>query len=226
MLNWDALPKRLKTEEVAPYYNALCEKAISLAFKRVFDIALSLALIALALPLMAVIAVIVKWESPGPAIFRQVRITAGLRTFRILKFRTMVVNAEAAGLSLTLANDSRVTKIGRLLRRFRLDELPQLFNILQGDMSFVGARPEVPKYVEKYTSEMMATLLLPAGLTSMASIHFKDEERLIGSAEDADAYYVQQILPMKMEENLQYIKNYRFVSDIGIIVKTIAAVLR
>ena len=148
-------------------------------FKRVLDILLSLIMLVFLIVPIIVISIMVKATSKGPVMFRQERVTTYGRKFKILKFRTMVVNAESLGTQVTTDHDDRVTKIGRKLRKYRLDELPQIFNVLSGSMSFVGVRPEVPKYVEQYEDVYYATLLMPAGITSPASIQYKDEEKLL-----------------------------------------------
>lgn len=225
MKAFDKLPAPFQTEEVRPYYEALQKKTGARVAKRVFDIIVALImLVFLILPIL-VIAVIVKATSPGHIFFRQERVTSYGRHFRIFKFRTMVENAEALGTQVTTDADSRVTPIGRFLRKYRLDELPQVFNVLGGSMSFVGTRPEVPRYVEQYKDEYYATLLLPAGITSLASIMYKDEEKLLSSAEDADRVYVRDVLPEKMKYNLAYIKNFGFFSDIKLMFKTVKEVV-
>ena len=158
--------------------------------------------------------------------FRQVRVTQYGKQFRIFKFRTMVNNADKIGTQVTTKNDARVTKVGKFLRKCRLDEIPQLLNIILGDMTFVGTRPEVVKYVDKYTDEMMATLLLPAGVTSEASIQYKDEELLLAHADDADETYINEVLPEKMKYNLRSIETFSFSSDIRTMLRTVAAVLK
>ncbi len=225
MKAFDKLPAPFQTEEVRPYYEALQKKTGARVAKRVFDIIVALImLVFLILPIL-VIAVIVKATSPGHIFFRQERVTSYGRHFRIFKFRTMVENAEALGTQVTTDADSRVTPIGRFLRKYRLDELPQVFNVLGGSMSFVGTRPEVPRYVEQYKDEYYATLLLPAGITSLASIMYKDEEKLLSSAEDADRVYVRDVLPEKMKYNLAYTKNFGFFSDIKLMFKTVKEVV-
>ncbi len=225
MKAFDKLPAPFQTEEVRPYYEALQKKTGARVAKRVFDIIVALImLVFLILPIL-VIAVIVKATSPGHVFFRQERVTSYGRHFRIFKFRTMVENAEALGTQVTTDADSRVTPIGRFLRKYRLDELPQVFNVLGGSMSFVGTRPEVPRYVEQYKDEYYATLLLPAGITSLASIMYKDEEKLLSSAEDADRVYVRDVLPEKMKYNLAYTKNFGFFSDIKLMFKTVKEVV-
>jgi len=215
----------MRLPEVRPYYNALEKKRVSLLLKRGFDFVAALLLTVILSPVLLVLAVCVKIESPGPALFRQKRVTRYGRAFRICKFRSMVADAEARGGQVTVKSDSRVTRMGRLLRGSRLDELPQLFNILTGNMSFVGTRPEVPKYVAAYTPEMAATLLLPAGVTSLASIKYKDEAELLAGAADADEVYIQKVLPEKMKYNLEEIEKFSFFRDLKTMVKTVSAVI-
>lgn len=224
MKKWDKLPDVMKTDEVKPYYLALKRKTASLIIKRVFDIIVSLILLILLSPVFLVISIMIKTDSKGPVMFRQVRVTQYGKTFRIFKFRTMVTDAEKLGTQVTVDNDSRITKTGNRLRKCRLDEIPQLLNILKGEMSFVGTRPEVEKYVNCYTPEMMATLLLPAGVTSTASIAYKDEDRLLKDAVSPDGVYVKQILPEKMKYNLEYLKNFGFFYDIRVMIRTVTAV--
>ncbi len=225
MRKWEALPENLRTEAVRPYYDALCKKKLSLAAKRVFDIFASLVLLIFLSPLFLILAIAIKAESPGPVFYRQVRVTQYGKTFRIFKFRTMVNNADKKGTLVTVSGDSRITRVGRLIRRCRLDEVSQLIDVLRGTMSFVGTRPEVPKYVEGYTPEMLATLLLPAGITSEASIRYKDEDRLLAGAEDADAVYMDTILPEKMKYNLDSLMQFSFWGDIATMLRTVLAVL-
>lgn len=224
--NWEDLPDSMRTPEVKKYYMILKHKPFDLLLKRLFDIVVSLLLIILLSWLMGMIAIWIKCDSKGPVMFRQIRITTGGKEFRIFKFRTMVTDAEKLGTQVTVGQDPRITKSGRFLRKFRLDELPQLFNVLAGDMSFVGTRPEVPRYVAQYTSEMWATLLMPAGITSEASIQYKDEDRLLEGAENPEQTYVDIILPEKMKYNLQYIRKFRFWRDLKIMVQTVVAVLK
>lgn len=224
MKKWDSLPDVMKTDEVKPYYLALKKKTGSLIVKRLFDITVSLILLILLSPVFLVISIMIKTDSKGPVMFRQVRVTQYGKTFRIFKFRTMVTDAEKLGTQVTVDNDSRITKTGNRLRKCRLDEIPQLLNILKGEMSFVGTRPEVEKYVNCYTPEMMATLLLPAGVTSTASIAYKDEDRLLKDAVSPDDVYVKQILPEKMKYNLEYLRNFGFFYDIRVMIRTVTAV--
>lgn len=224
MKKWDSLPDVMKTDEVKPYYLALKKKTGSLIVKRLFDITVSLILLILLSPVFLVISIMIKTDSKGSVMFRQVRVTQYGKTFRIFKFRTMVTDAEKLGTQVTVDNDSRITKTGNRLRKCRLDEIPQLLNILKGEMSFVGTRPEVEKYVNCYTPEMMATLLLPAGVTSTASIAYKDEDRLLKDAVSPDDVYVKQILPEKMKYNLEYLRNFGFFYDIRVMIRTVTAV--
>lgn len=221
---WEQLPDEFRTDVVKPYYDALSKRKASLFFKRVFDVIVSfIAIIILSLP-MLIVAILIKCDSRGPVFFRQERVTTFGAKFRIHKFRTMVNNADKMGTSVTIGNDCRITKIGSKIRDHRIDELPQLFDVLSGNMTFVGTRPEVVKYVDRYTDEMMATLLMPAGVTSIASIEYKDEAELLEKAEDADDVYVNEILPEKMKYNLQSVKEFGFFKDIGVLFKTVAAV--
>jgi lipopolysaccharide/colanic/teichoic acid biosynthesis glycosyltransferase len=221
---WEKLPNFMRTAEVRPYYDSLRKNTFSLIFKRLFDIIGSLILlIFLAIP-MTVIAVMIKLDSPGPVFYRQERVTSYGKHFRIHKFRTMVDKADTIGSTITVCNDSRITKVGRRLRSRRLDELPQLFDLLSGNMSFVGTRPEAVKYVEKYKPEYFATLLLPAGITSEASIRFKDEDKLLNATDDVDKVYVEEVLPQKMKWNLCGIKDFSLYLDVKIMFKTLFSV--
>ena len=225
MRAWDALPEFMRTEETRYYYDILCKKKFSLAMKRLFDIAASAIMLVILSPVFLVLAVFIKIDSPGPVFYRQERVTAYGRRFRIHKFRTMVNHADKKGSLVTVSNDSRVTRVGRFIRRCRLDEIGQLLDVLRGDMSFVGTRPEVPKYVAAYTPEMMATLILPAGITSLTSIQYKDESKLLDAAEDPDAVYIEQILPEKMKINLKSLKDFSFWGDMRIMFMTVWSVL-
>lgn len=225
MKKWEKLPEKFQNEAVKPYYEILRHKTGSLLLKRVFDVFVAVILTLIALPFMLIIAVWIKCDSKGKVFFLQRRVTTYGRVFHIVKFRTMVSNAEKLGTQVTVSNDSRVTRAGRFLRKCRLDELPQLFNVLKGDMSFVGTRPEVERYVDRYTDEMLATLLMPAGITSLASIKFKDEEKLLNGAENPDEVYVRTVLPQKMAYNLEYIKKFHFFYDIKLMFQTFFAVI-
>lgn len=222
---WDDLPEFMKTEEVKPYYEALKKKRFSLVLKRAMDLVGGVVLLVLLAIPIAIIAVMIKLDSEGPVFYRQERITTYGKHFRIHKFRTMVSNADKIATAVTVGNDSRITRIGAKLRGCRLDELPQVLDLITGDMSFVGTRPEAVKYVEKYKPEYMATLLLPAGITSEASIRYKDEAELLGAADDVDRVYVEEVLPGKMKYNLESIRKFSVVSDIATMVRTVFAVL-
>lgn len=224
LLKWEKLPTELQTEAVRRYYDILQKKKTQLVLKRAFDIAVSLILLIVLSPVFLVLAVAIKLDTRGPVFYRQTRVTQYGRHFRIHKFRSMVQGADKGSL-VTVGGDSRVTATGRLIRRCRLDEISQLIDVLRGDMTFVGTRPEVPKFVEGYTEEMKATLLLPAGVTSLASIYYKDEDRLLEGAEDPDSVYLQRVLPEKMFYNLRAIREFSLPGEMGIMVKTVLAVL-
>lgn len=226
MKKWENLPKELQIEEVREYYDALQLHKGGLLAKRIFDIIMSSILLVFVSPILLVLGALIKLDSPGPVMFRQVRVTTYGKEFYIFKFRTMVNHADKMGSQVTTKGDARVTRMGKLLRGCRLDELPQLVNILKGEMTFVGTRPEVPKYVQCYTDEMKATLLLPAGVTSRASIEYKDEERLLENAENADEVYIRQVLPEKMKYNLEAIKKFGFLEDIKTMFATVIAVIK
>lgn len=221
---WDELPEFMRTDAVKEYYDILSKKTVSLALKRIFDVAVSFLMLIILCPVMLVIAVMIKLDSKGPVFFRQERITRYGRVFRIYKFRTMVDRADKMGSLVTVENDNRITRVGKMLRKIRLDELPQLINVLNGDMTFVGTRPEVKRYVDAYTDEMNATLLLPAGITSQASIKYKDEDELLAGADDVDKVYIEQVLPGKMRYNLESVRNFCFVSELVTMVQTVIAV--
>lgn len=230
LAQWDKLPEELKTDVIRRYYDLLLKRKGSLLIKRGFDFIVSLVMIILLSPVLLILAVLIKADSKGPVFYRQVRVTTGGRDFRIFKFRTMVQNADQIGALVTSGNDSRITKIGSKIRKCRLDELPQLFNVIKGEMSFVGTRPEVRKYVEAYQDEMKATLLLPAGITSLASIRFKDEDVMMdqytGQGMTTDHAYVEHVLPEKMKYNLEYIRDFSFFTDIGLMWQTFVSVLK
>lgn len=221
---WENLPPEMQTEEVRKYYDILKKKRASLFFKRLFDVCVSLVLLIVLSPIFLVLSIAIKTDSKGPVFYRQTRVTQYNREFRIFKFRSMVQGADK-GSQVTVENDVRVTRVGKLIRKGRLDEISQLIDVLRGKMTFVGTRPEVPKYTRQYTPEMMATLLLPAGITSLASIYYKDEAELLDSAEDADKVYVEKVLPAKMYYNLKAIETFSFWGDIKIMFMTFFAVL-
>lgn len=223
---WEELPKYMRTEAVRPYYESLSRKKFSLWIKRVFDVTVASIMLVLLSPVLLVLAFLIAKDSKGGVFYRQERVTQYGRKFRIFKFRTMVANADKIGTQVTVQNDNRITKIGEKLRKYRLDELPQLFNIILGDMSFVGTRPESTHYVKCYTPEMYATLLLPAGVTSEASIHYKDEAELLDQADNVDEVYVKEVLPGKMKYNLEEIRKFSWWREIGTMVRTVVAVVR
>ena len=206
-------------------FHILSKKKASLFLKRTFDILVSLFLLILLSPIFLILAVWIKLDSKGSVFYRQERVTTYGKKFRIFKFRTMVQDADKKGSLITIGQDVRITKIGSKIRKCRLDEIPQLLNVLKGDMSFVGTRPEVSKYVEKYTDEMKATLLMPAGITSRASIEYKDEDKIMSTylnkGEKIDDIYLNRILPEKMKYNLEYIEKFNILEDIKICIKTI-----
>ncbi|MEG0577624.1 MAG: sugar transferase [Bacilli bacterium] len=225
---WEDLPDFMKNDEVKVYYDILNKKRFSLILKRIFDIVMSMLMIILVSPIIIILSILIKIDSRGPIFYKQERITQYGKEFHILKFRTMVVEADKVGSLITEKNDKRITRMGMKIRKCRLDELPQLINVLIGDMSFVGTRPEVKKYVMEYSHKMKATLLLPAGITSLASIEYRDEdgilEALLQKGKTVEDIYIQDILPDKMEYNLNYIENYRFVKDIQICFYTVIRV--
>ena len=229
-VQWENLPENMKKDAVRPYYNLLVKRKNAIVRKRIMDVFLSFVLTVLLSPVMLAIALAIKAEDGGPVFYRQERITTYGRKFRIFKFRTMVADADKRGPLITGKSDDRITKMGHKLRKCRLDELPQLLNILAGEMSFVGTRPEVGRYVDCYTDEMMATLLLPAGVTSMASMAYKDEDTVMAhyleKGETVDDVYVRRILPKKMRYNLEYLKSVGIMEDLKIMVKTVLEVLR
>ncbi len=223
---WDKLPEFMQTEAIRPYYESLKKKRFSLFCKRVFDILVSAIMLVLLSPFFLILAVAIKIDSKGPVFYRQERVTQYGKTFRIFKFRTMVSDADKKGSAVTVKGDARITRVGKFIRKVRLDEISQLIDVFRGTMSFVGTRPEVKKYVERYTDEMNATLLLPAGVTSEASICFKDEARLLEADGDPDEIYVNEILPQKMAYNLASVKKFGFWKDIGTMFRTVFAVLK
>ena len=228
LCSWEKLPDFMHTKEVRPYYEVLRKHRFGLLMKRTFDFVMSSIMLVLLAPAFLVLAIWIKTDSEGPIFYRQERVTQYGRIFRIYKFRSMVQNADKIGSLVTVGGDSRITKVGRKLRGCRLDELPQLINIWKGEMTFVGTRPEVAKYVKQYTKEMYATLLLPAGVTSEASIEFKDEDRLLNGVrgDEADRVYVERVLPGKMRWNLQLLKNLTVLQEIKILLKTVISIFK
>ena len=227
---YEQLPEQMKNEAVKKYYDILAKRKFSLVIKRIFDVIVSLIMLVILSPIILILAILIKIDSKGPVFYRQERITTNGKVFKIFKFRTMVQNADKIGTLVTVGNDARITRMGKVIRKVRLDELPQLINVLKGEMTFVGTRPEVKKYVDKYTDEMMATLLMPAGITSVASIKYKDEDEILEKAvkegKDTDVAYVEDVLPGKMKYNLEYINKFSFWYDIKVCIDTVIGVLR
>ena len=222
---WEELPSYMQNEEVRKYYDILAEHQGSLIAKRCFDIVFSILLLVVLSPAFFVVSIWIKCDSHGPVFYRQERITQYGKVFRIFKFRTMVTDADRIGTLVTVGNDSRITAVGAKIRKVRLDEIPQLLNILTGDMTFVGTRPEVKKYVDAYTDSMYATLLLPAGVTSVASIAYKDEDTLLEKSTNPDQTYIQDILPEKMKYNLKSLEEFSFLKELKTMVDSVRAVL-
>lgn len=227
---WENIPDNIKNEKTKEYYDILNSKKITLFLKRLFDIIFSTILLIVLSPILIILAIAIKIDSKGPIFYRQERITQYGKIFKIFKFRTMIFNADKIGALVTTKNDSRITRVGNIIRKCRLDEIPQLINILVGDMTFVGTRPEVKKYIERYTDEMKATLLMPAGVTSIASIKYKNEDEIIGKyieqGEDIDDIYVNRVLPEKMKYNVDYVKKFTIFQDILICVQTVNEVVK
>lgn len=225
---WEDLPENLKCDAVKEYYDILSHRKFSLVLKRAFDIVASFVLLVILSPILLILAILIKLDSKGPVFYRQERIKQYGKTFKIFKFRTMVQNADKIGSLITLGKDPRITRMGNIIRKCRLDELPQVINVLIGDMTFVGTRPEVKKYVDSYTDEMKATLLLKPGITSIASINYKDEDEVmnkyIAKGKTIDEAYIENVLPDKMKYNLEYIKKFSIFSDVKICIDTVLVV--
>lgn len=226
MRRWEDLPSEFRTTETKPYYELFSKKTGTLALKRLFDVVMSLILIVLLAPILLLIGILIAVDSRGPVIFTQQRVGRYGDDFTMFKFRSMRQDAESVGPQLSVGRDPRISRVGHVLRKTRLDELPQLLNILLGDMSFVGVRPEVPRYVEHYTPEMWATLLLRPGVTSPASIRYKDEAHILERAEDPELAYIEDVLPEKMVYNYAYLRELTFFGDLKILFETVFAVLR
>lgn len=221
---WDLLPDDIKNDEVKRYYDILMNKKASLVVKRLFDVAASLFLLVFLSPIFLVTAIAIKLESDGPVMYRQERLTTYGKTFKIHKFRSMYVDSDK-GYLLTTKNDKRVTKVGAFIRKTKIDELGQLIDVLKGDMTFVGVRPQVKKYTDHYTDEMKATFLLPAGITSLASIYYRNENDLLEGSEDPTGLYLAEILPDKMIYNLLGIEKLSPLYDLKILIMTVLAVM-
>ena len=225
LTSWNELPEWMKNEAVKEYYGILYNRRVRLSVKRIFDLTAAVVMFVLFSPVMLIISVAILADSRGGILYRQERVTRDGKVFQIHKFRTMVKDADKLGASVTTGDDVRITKIGAVLRRYRLDELPQLLDVINGDMTFVGTRPEAVKYVKRYTPEMNATLLLPAGITSEASIRFKDEANMLRDADDVDEVYVRDVLPVKMEYNLNSIRKFSLHGEFITMIRTVLAVM-
>lgn len=223
---WEQLPPALQNDAVRPYYEHLKGRKCALFCKRLLDVVGAVLGVVICSPIYLVLAIAIKLDSKGPVFFKQVRVGQYGREFKIYKFRTMVADAQALGAQVTTGHDPRVTRVGRRIRDFRLDEFSQFINVLKGDMTFVGTRPEVPRYVAQYSEEMMATLLLRPGLTGAASIAFKDENNMLNESEDPEKAYVEKILPIKMKINLDYTRDFRLGLDFKLIWETVLCVFK
>lgn len=221
---WEDLPKKMQIPEVKPYYDILNKKRGSLIIKRIFDIVVSIALLIILSPVIILLSIAIKIDSKGSVFYRQERYTQYGRKFKIHKFRSMCDGADKKGSLVTVENDSRVTRVGKVVRKCRLDEIAQLIDVLKGDMTFVGVRPEVKKYVENYEREWLATFLLPAGITNLTCIYFKDEDEMLNGVTNVDKEYMEKILPIKMKWNLEGIKKFSFLGDIKLMFMTFFAV--
>ena len=202
------------------------KRKLHLALKRLMDIAVSGCALFVIWPVLLLIALAIKIDDPGPVFYRQVRVGRGGKTFRIFKFRTMVVDADKKGLAITVGRDNRITRVGAILRKTKLDELAQLLNVFLGDMSFVGPRPEVPKYVNMYTPYQRQVLLVRPGITDYASIAYRNENDMLAGAEDPERMYIDVIMPDKIELNMKYLREISPVADIRLILGTLAAVVK
>lgn len=222
---WEDLPEEMQLEQVKEYYDILSRKKPQLVLKRLFDIVVSFILLVLLSPVFAIMAIAIKLDSKGPVFYRQERVTQYGKRFYIHKFRSMVTDADKGSL-LTTGTDLRITRMGRIIRKYKFDEICQIIDVLRGTMTFVGTRPEVPRYVEKYTPEMMATLLMPAGITSRASVFYKDENDLLDSSENVEETYLEVVLPDKMKYNLEAIKKFNILDDIKVIFITVFSVFK
>lgn len=221
---WNDLPKEMQLPEIKVYFDILDKKRGSLIAKRVFDVIVSFILLIVLSPIILLLSIAIKIDSKGPVFYRQERFTQYGRKFKIHKFRSMCDEADKKGTLVTVGNDSRITRVGKLIRKCRLDEIAQLIDIFKGNMTFVGVRPEVKKYVDKYEKEWLATFLLPAGVTNLTCIYFKDEDEMLNTVKDVDKEYVEKILPIKMKWNLKGIKEFSFLGDIKLMFMTFFAV--
>ena len=227
MKKFEQLPKQFQNDACKKYYDILKKKRVSLFFKRCFDFICALIIFVILFPVNFVVALLVKFTSKGPIFYRQVRVGRYGKEFRIFKFRTMVQNADKIGAQLTVGDrDPRITKVGYFLRKTRLDEFAQVINILLGQMCLIGARPEVPKYVDHYTDEMMATLLLSPGISGEASLRFKNENELLAQADDFEKCYIEEVLPEKMRINLDYLEKVSLWYDIKLLFRTFIVIFK
>lgn len=204
----------------------LQQKRLQLILKRIFDIVVSFVGLVILSPLFLILAIAIARDSKGPVFFKQTRVGRNEVPFKIYKFRTMVEDAEARGMQLTVGDDSRITKVGTFLRKTKIDELPQLINVFKGEMSFVGPRPEVPKYVGLYTEDQRQVLMVRPGITDLASIEYRNESELLATADNPEKVYIEEVMPRKIELNKEYIRNMSLVSDMRIILKTIAVLYK
>ena len=202
------------------------KRKLQLALKRLMDIVISGAALFVLWPVLLLAAAAIKIDDPGPVFYRQVRVGRNGKEFRIFKFRTMVVDADRKGLQITVGRDSRITRVGAFLRKTKLDELAQLINVFVGEMSFVGPRPEVPKYVNMYTPYQRQVLLVRPGITDYASIAYRNENDMLEGAEDPERMYIDVIMPDKIELNMKYLREISPVADIRLILSTIIAVIK
>ena len=221
---WDDLPEEFHNDKVRAYYDILEKKKLSLLGKRIFDLITACILLIFLIIPMLVIAIMIKCTSKGHVIFKQERVTKYGRIFNIYKFRTMYTDKMEKGYQITVKDDPRITPVGKKLRKLRLDELPQIFNVLGGSMSFVGTRPEVMKYVKHYSPEMYASLLMPAGITSVTCIIYKDEDELLKNPEQIEYDYLNGIMQKKMRTNLMYIRKFCVLYDIAVMIRTVKEV--
>ena len=221
---WEKLPKEFQIEEVRPYYEKLRKKNFSLFWIRFFDILISFLMLLILLPFFLILSLAIVIDSRGPVFYRQERVTQYGKHFRIFKFRTMVKDADKKGTLVTVGGDARITRVGKFIRKLRLDEVSQLIDVFRGTMTFVGTRPEVSKYTKLYKNEYLATLLLPSGVTSLSSIMFKDESSLLVGKEDPDKAYMEDVVPIKMKYNLDDINHIGLFRNIKLMFMTIFAV--
>lgn len=204
----------------------LKKKKLSLVIKRIFDIVASLCGLIILSPILIIVAICIKLDSKGPVFFKQKRVGKNKNIFEIYKFRTMVTDAEKLGKQITVGNDSRITRVGKFIRKCKLDEFPQLINVVKGEMSLVGPRPEVPRYVELYDEYEEQILLVQPGITDYASIEFRNENEILGNSSNPEETYIEEIMPTKIELNMKYIRNISLVEDIKLILNTILAILK